>query len=182
MELYLHLDRAGGLHPGKRIELEHYRREESRLMLLAPCLAPDFLAALEELLSTGISLHGARYLLANEHSPDISSLLCELVFEYYRLRDHSDQPSRLQSLFAFRGLADLLPFRKDGGRIYRVYTEEKAAKFDMNALKLDFDPQEQAAITARYWQGKPLCSDADYAPCWEYLLTLPVTVLEEIVL
>lgn len=181
MDLYLHVDRGGGIRPGMTIRLEPYRREESELMLLEPCMDIEFLTHIEKMLDTGISLHGARYLRMLGHNADFISMTTELVYEAYRMKHCPDKPSRLQSLFAFGSLAEAVAFAGEGKHVYAVHSDEVAYKYDMNALKLSYDQREQDEYAARYWRGAPLSSDAGYKPMWEYLLTLPVEVLREVV-
>lgn len=180
MNLYLHADRAGALRSGTVIDLEPYRREESALMLLAPCLDEKLVKHLETLMEHGISLHGAQYLRMSNREPDYLSMMTELVYEKYRKEQFPDRTSRLQSLFAFDNIRDALRFAGEGKRIFEVETEGTAYKYDMNALKLSFDPDEQERYAVRYWAGRPLSGDADYTPQWEYLLTMPVKIVREV--
>ncbi len=184
MEVYYHSDRAERLQTGTVIELEPYRPEESTLLLFRCCMDDAFLGHLTRLMREGISLHGARYLLMPGHAPNYISLATELAYEAYRWKHEPGTVSRLQSLFAWRNLEDAVRFGKQArqGRIYRVRCSEgeKPLPYDMNGLKLSYDPEEQERYAERYWAGKPASADADYKPCWEYLLRLPVTVLEEV--
>lgn len=184
MDVYYHCDRTESLKPGTVIEPEPYRPEESRIMLLGRCIDSEFYRHLAEMMRKGISLHGARYLMMADQKPDFESMTTELVYEEYRWRNRLRIQSRLQSLFAWRNLADAVRFGREAGsgRIYRVRCsdKEKPLPHDMNGLQLSFSAEEQARYTALYWEGKPFCSDANYEPCWEYLLRLPVTVLEEV--
>lgn len=184
MDVYYHSDRAESLKPGTVVELEPYRLEESRLMLLGRCLDGGFYRHLAEMMRKGISLHGARYLMMPNRKPDFDSMAMELVYEEYRWRNKLRIPSRLQSLFAWRNLEDAVRFGKEAGcgRIYRVRCSDKERPLphDMNGIKLSYDAEEQERYAALYWSGKPFCSDANYKPRWEYFLRLPVTVLEEV--
>lgn len=184
MEVYYHSDRADALRPGTVVELEQYRPEESRLMLLGRCCDGDFWGHLSRMMQKGISLHGARYLMMSDHMPDFDSVAMELVYEEYRWRNKLRVPSRLQSLFAWRNLDDAVRFGREAGRgrIYRVQCSDtdRPLPHDMNGLKLFFNAEEQEHYAALYWDGKPFCSDANYKPRWEYLLKLPVTILEEV--
>lgn len=184
MEVYFHSDRADALRPGMTIEPEPYRLEESRLMLLRPCMNGEFGRHLAELMQEGISLHGAHYLMTDKHRPDFDSIAIELVYEAYRWRNAQAAPSRLQSLFAWRSLEDAVRFGRErgGGHIYRVrcHDSERPMPHDMNGLRLSFDAQEQERYAGLYWMGKPFASEATYQPRWEYLLRLPVTVVEEV--
>lgn len=180
MDLYIHVDRGRQLASGDVIELERYRREESRLMLLAPCLDAEFVRHLERLMEEGISLHGAQYLLMPQQKPDFDSMAIELAYEAYRAKHCPEQPSRLQAFFAFADIADAVRFCGDTSCIYRVRSQAAAHKYDMNALKLSYDPQQQEAYAARYWRGEPLSMDATYQPQWEILLTLPVEIVSRV--
>lgn len=180
MNLYLHMDRVGLLRPGTVIDLEPYRHEESGLMLLAPCLNKTMVKHLETLMAEGVSLHGAQYLWMGNRKPDYISMVTELVYEKYRMEQFPNCTSRLQSLFAFNNIKDALQFGGEGKHIFKVQTEGAAYKYDMNALKLSFGPKEQEKYAIRYWAGKPLSADADYTPKWEYLLTMPVKIVQEV--
>lgn len=184
MDVYYHSDRARALQPGTVIEPEPYRPEESRLMLLRPCMNAEFCRHLAEMMQEGISIHGAHYLRMANREPDFISMATELVYEEYRWRNMPGAPSRLQSLFAWRNLEDAVQFGREngGGRVYRVRCDagERPLSHDMNGLQLSYSVEEQNRYAALYWMGKPFSCDANYKPRWEYLLRLPVTVVEEV--
>lgn len=187
MELYFHVDRGMSLEKLERpvTQLERYDfKKESFLSIISPLFDQDFVRSLESIFDEGLSLHGSRYfvgLLRCADPGNFNSFLIEAYFERVRQSRFSDKPSRLQSLFAFDNLSDVVEFAKpQRGHIYKVRPCGLCSRHDMGLLSSSFNAGEMESRAARYWDGKPKSDDESYSPKWEYLLKCPVELLERI--
>lgn len=181
MRLYLHTDRNESLQPGFTVEKEPYH-DESLLAVYSPFMDTGFIDHLMRMAKDGLSLHGARYLIQLNDMVNFPNLTTELYFEYIRWKHYCDKPSRLQSLFAWQTFEDALAFARETGKgkIYEVQGQTAAFVGDMNHMQLSLNPKEQEEIARGYWEGLPYDRKFGYHPKWEYLLSLPVEIVREV--
>jgi hypothetical protein len=131
-----------------------------------------------------ISQHGYSYLFDRppiKSDPSKSANvngLCELLFEFVRLQDFPERPSRLQAFFAFQDITDAINFRnKSTIGEYPIWEVEADDHFcaDMNLVRFGHKGVDAFANAHKYWSG-----DGSEQPLWECLLIPPVTVVRQV--
>jgi hypothetical protein len=172
MPIFYHLDRKRNyLRPNWVMEL---------LRLSIPPERAEEGAHLYELFPKGVSNHGLIY--ACGYAPAGPEQAREFLLEHTRQEHYSDHPSRFACYYACGSLEDARSLKSagQGGNqlwdqaiIWKVEAAE-AFRADMTWLTPIFhlDPDRNAH---RYWQQA-----ASPRPLWEYLLTPPVRVIDEI--
>lgn len=172
---YYHVDRLSTLTEGQIIQLVKWDDiDPPELQNQADILFPD-----------GVSYHGNCYMLSsdwalqsNPNNRDPKTI--EIIYEYIRRSNFTDKPSRFQSFFALNTMDQVKRF-KDKYDIHNssvwVVESDSVFKADMNLLSLGSSPLACTYLAHKYWQGE---AGFDPNPFWEYLLKLPVTVLEKI--
>ncbi|MFP3723493.1 DUF2441 domain-containing protein [Niallia circulans] len=139
---------------------------------------------LREKFPEGLSQHGISYLLGSNNKENI---ITEWFLEYERKIGFINQPSRFQSIFAFKELDDIQEFIKyvkyegNNSIVYELESENYF-KGDMRILGSQSSPLTQSLTSQLYWQGKSikeLRDDFNIKPLWEYLLVPPVKVINK---
>jgi hypothetical protein len=138
-----------------------------------------------ELFPNGLSKFGWRY-IKNRHTygdnvngfqHDISTLM-EMNVEYVRRFAFSNLPSRLTAMFACENIEQARHLKVSWGcpdaRIYMLEADI-FYKADMHWLFLGTQNVQGSFLAHKYWSGA-----ASNNPFWEYILPLPVKVIEEI--
>lgn len=184
MRRYYHVARGIARHENEKIVLSR------QWATLLPELAP----LVYDLFPDGISEHGVRYCLMPLYSqaPDtvplafFASGVVDMTCEYVRRCEYRDCPSRMQSIFAWRTLADARAWRTyiGGGTIFEITSQSARPPFRADMKNLEIIPNFPftAAVNARrYWSGEASPShlwlgNPHPKPIWEFLLTLPATV------
>jgi hypothetical protein len=167
LEFYT-VDRAGTLDEGQLCSLVKHSDVEP------PVLADH----VKELFPDGVSTHGERYFLQNEAQAMVVSPILELLFEQVRRAAFADRPSRFQSMFAFKSLAEACSFLSQfgDGAIYKV-NADVFFRGNMNLLNAGNSILTTSWFANQYWKGETGLQDD---PCWEFLLKCPVKVGERV--
>ena len=158
-KLLYHVDSRGSLRQGMVVE----------------SLPVDSSRELQSLFPGGISHFGAGRLLSDQDD-DIARM--EQLLDTVR-RKHVEPkvgvlPSRIECLYAFGSLNDAIQFRslqQPPSNVWRV--RGSGIRVDMNWIDIRLLDVHNNAV--RYWCGVP-----SNAPTWEYLLRLPVTIVEPV--
>ena len=157
-------------------------RQHSWLNILGGFMDKDFANHIETMFSEGISVHGSNYLFEGLYGDiSYSSWALEMCFESIRFKEFSNRPSRLQSAFAWRDLADAQNFRKNlDCDIYAVEPLDTVAFLDMNLITGDKKLFGGAEDNAKaYWSGtKPEVQG--YTPVIEVVMKCPVRILGKV--
>lgn len=163
---FFHVDRFSRLTVGKTIGCDF------------PISSPkDFLGF------SNVTHHGDYYLLQRapiiKHPKDPTNTngAVEIFFESVRTQHFSDKPSRFQSFFAFRDIAEAMNFSaypSGGVKIWEVETENYFCA-DMNLLSFGHRGIAAFANAHEYWSG-----NGSEQPLWECLLVPPVTVIRQV--
>ena len=136
----------------------------------------------------GLSNHGKFYLM----NFDIRKLnhfghaepfvwnepMMECVFEFIRVTEFPERPSRFQSMFAWRNLADANFFiGQQQLQDFHVYEVESDSCFigDMRLIFLSANLISSYEMARRYWAGESSAS-----PLHEVLIPLPATIGKQI--
>lgn len=143
-------------------------------------ISPTFLKGhVDSLFPDGLSSHGEHYFLRNNSKALNVSPMLELIIEYVRRADYKNKPSRFQSFFAFDSLSQAKDFRSEYGEtsnaIYKINTDIYH-KANMKLLYAGNSILVTSYFANSYWQSVPGIEEI----CWEYLLPLPVTILDRI--
>lgn len=128
----------------------------------------------------GVTPHGIK-IINRRYPEDERKRLAEKVFDDVRRMVAPDAPSRLQSLFAFDSIDAARAWHRmrlrDSPRAALVSVEgTNARRYDMALLGVNGDSYEEDALrdrARRYWKG-----ETSRQPCWEWLVPLPVRVLD----
>lgn len=162
------VDRQHSLREGLTIELTRYSDISPReLQLHVDDMFPD-----------GLSSHGERYFLRSDALALVASPNIEILFEYVRRAAYPSRPSRFQSVFAFRTLADARIFRASYSTKTEPIWELHAQSYfiaDMRLLTAGNSILWYSYLAHKYWKGEP-----SEDPLWEVLLVPPVTVLRSV--
>ena len=101
----------------------------------------------------------------------------EIIYEQIRKQNYADKPSRFESIFTCDSIENAKLFLKSYPekkiKIYKIQAE-RFFKADMKLLSVGFRPIDIFILAHKYWQGK---SSDD--PFWEYIVELPVKIIEE---
>jgi hypothetical protein len=174
------VDRLGQLQAGMSLELIRYANVQP------PVLQVDVDAWFPE----GVTSHGERYLLrpapAFMFEPNIE-LTCELI----RRAEFPNLPSRFQSAFGCKSLAEAKLFLAEfgpacrGAQIFEVETDVEPFRADMRCLNIQGSILVAAYGARRYWRQDPNKMELfpgvlPTAPFWELLLQPPVRVLRQV--
>jgi len=180
MPRFFHVDRAGLLLPGQLLVMNP--------VALNAGTPPEFVAHANAMFPNGLSEHGRRYFLNSSipaalaiadpkaRGERVGDEMLELMFELTRRASYLDRPSRFESVFAWKTLAEAKAFRARGGnsaaKIVRVEADD-AFRADMNLLSMA-TTLVVSYYSHQYWSGRraPAAN-----PTWEYLLRPPVRVV-----
>ena len=177
MNLFMHLDPVGQLNTGDIITPQRHTNS-CRLSVFADMFCQGFISHLNDLCREGLSYHGISYLYRNlepNHTFRTDLILQELNLEYVRWKNNINEPSRLQSLFAWENKEDALKFAKENKAYPTIYEVEALGRFFM----ADMDLSRRPDSALKYWHGKPLCNDDNYKQTWECVLELPVRIIRQ---
>ncbi len=143
--------------------------------------------AIDRFLPNGISKQGENYLFKpleyfkindNENSVTYSPVI-EMVFELVRQLHFANLPSRYASLFAWKTIEEAYEFIKyHGGNHDCIIYKISACNFfkaDMNLVRLGYSAAAGYTIANSYWKGI-----ASENPKWEYLLSYPIQIIDEV--
>lgn len=133
----------------------------------------------------GVSPHGERYLLCNEHAaPSVADANLELIYEYIRRANFPDRPSRFQSIFAFENLDSAKRFRDQFSSVLPhpansiwLLEANRGFRANMRLLTRECSVLGQSCTAHFYWQGVAAADN----PFWEILLVPPIRVLQRII-
>lgn len=175
---FYHVDRWDAFEPGETIELEPVAPDDGED---GPAWNAAVARSVAERFPGGLSTHGRFYATEDLYEADAARLWdvgCELLFELVRLTDYSFRPSRFQSVFGFRSVADAARFRERyDDPDSHVWAVEAEAAFVADMRLLDVADLGRGLRRARYyWEGGTFIED----PLWEVLLVPPVEVVERV--
>jgi hypothetical protein len=134
-----------------------------------------------ELFPEGVSIHGDKYFLNNASLGNVTEPAIELMFEYVRKAHFPFITSRFQSFFACENLDEARAFKKRFNDstlpIYEICSDSSYFKANMNLLRNGDSILVGSFFAQEYWSGR---SGPDATPFWEVLLSLPITVGQQI--
>lgn len=175
------VDRFGTYRIGESISLLSPHFDYNHLTAENREASPEVTATLSALFSSGISVHGQRYLLDRyPYAKDMVAVspIIELTAELVRRWRFPGRPSRFESLFACETCEDARGFRMRHGQPYnRILRVSAQAHFrgDMNLLCLGPTIASSLNLLQKYWRG-----EASADPFWEILLSAPVHILGQV--
>lgn len=178
-----HIDRSNSLKEGMLINPLH------------PRINPEFLTdVINRKFPEGLSLHGNHYFarqansfitsdgkLINDNIPSVNAYLIDNIFEYERVINFPQRPSRFQSIFCSETIEEAkswVDFFRLGSeaKIWEVETEhDEYARLDAKWLKGDINVLSFITLShyaQRYWSGEPHPGESQF----ELLIKLPVVV------
>jgi len=177
---YYHTDRRSELKPGQVITMAMDRTAIAQFNT-------DRAQFLASLLPDGVTQHGYGYLIDNRLEPakDTNGTI-EVLAEWIRQARYPLLPSRLQSFFAWRTLADARSFvqqfalaapagTRTDSTIVEVEADEPVFESDMKRLSLGVCWLDAFVFLDAYWR-----QDYTPAPVVEVLLKPPVRVIRSI--
>ncbi len=175
---YYHADRRTSLKPGQVISLTCNRTDLAQFNT-------DRAHFLSALLPDGITQHGWGYLIDDHRQPphEDTNGMIEILAEWIRQARYPHRPSRLQSFFAWRSLADARAFMQDSilaqsagtlphSTIWEVEADEPVFESDMNRLSLGNCWLDAMMFLDCYWR-----QDYTPKPRVEVLLTPPIRII-----
>jgi hypothetical protein len=185
MPYFYSTDRKRSLQVGQQVDLI---RDYSPQLPSGQSFFPDsdLKVHLNELFPEGLSFHGFQYLLNSNYLPQppyhehfyYKSPIIDLVFELVRKTRFPDKPSRFQSMFAWDSLDRAKNFRLEynlpDAPIFKIHADTVFCA-DMQLLRLGNLGVTASFMADKYWKG-----EATEKPNWEYLLKLPVQVVEQV--
>lgn len=175
---YFHTDRRTSLHAGQVINLTN---ERTAIGAYATDRAEFFATCFP----AGVTEHGANYLLNTARAQPAQDTLglLEVLAEWIRRASYPHLPSRLQSFFAWRSLADARQFAQRfalqapagspiSSTIWEVEAESAGFESDMNRLTLGECWLDALIFIDAYWRRSYTA-----APNVEVLLQPPVRII-----
>jgi hypothetical protein len=172
---YFTVDRTSTLHPGLVFDRQEIALDPPEMQQFARDLFPD-----------GVTRHGWQYfvnpvqLLAPGGAN--ASFISDFAFELVRRSYAPHRPSRYTSVFGWGSVEDAVAFRTTfcagQGSVWELDGPAEAFRADMRCLNIGGTSLSTWYLACRYWDGEP--NDANAEPMWEYLLELPVTVVDRV--
>ena len=184
MDVFMHVSRLMQFPDGHILDLSKGLNfhQHSWINLLGGFVDRGFVKHLEQLFEQGISKHGSNYLYHGlKDMICYSSWALEMCFEHVRYTEFTEKPSRLQSAFAWRDLAEAQKaLRSNEWAIYAVQPLDAVAFLDMKLITGDRKLFGGAEDNARaYWGGKKP-ETPEYTPLTEVVMKCPVKILEKV--
>lgn len=166
IEIY-HVDRGKKLSQGQFV---NYRDSPENLR-------SQVIEIVNEYYPEGISRHGEKYLTTVEPN-EFTNYLNEWVFEFVRMTEFPERPSRFQSVFGTETVENAREFAnqfwEDEVNIWKIECIDSCSfRGDMSWLGTQSFP-DGIWRSREYWNGNSIGPD----PTWEIFGKLPVKVVE----